>query len=41
VGTIKISCMEKCDIQDSAEVLSLAMLNNPLHAAVFLGKGEK
>jgi ribosomal protein S18 acetylase RimI-like enzyme len=36
----QISFMEKSDIQESAKVLSVAMLNNPLHAAVFLGKGE-
>jgi ribosomal protein S18 acetylase RimI-like enzyme len=33
--------MEKNDIQESARVLSVAMLNNPLHVAVFQGKGEK
>ena len=33
--------MEKNDIQESARVLSVAMLNNPLHIAVFQGKGEK
>ena len=33
--------MEKSDIQESARVLSVAMLNNPLHVAVFQGKGEK
>ncbi len=37
----QISFMEKNDIQESARVLSVAMLNNPLHVAVFLGKGEK
>ncbi len=37
----KISFMEKSDIQESARVLSVAMLNNPLHVAVFQGKGEK
>jgi len=33
--------MEKNDIQESARVLSVAMLNNPLHVAVFQGNGEK
>ena len=33
--------MEKGDIQASARVLGVAMLENPLHAAVFQGKGEK
>ncbi len=33
--------MEKSDIQESARVLSDAMLNNPLHIAVFQGEGEK
>jgi ribosomal protein S18 acetylase RimI-like enzyme len=41
MGTIKISFMEKSGIQESASVLSVAMLNNPLHIAVFQGKGEK
>jgi len=41
VGSLKISFMEKSDIQESARVLSVAMLNNPLHVAVFQGKGEK
>jgi ribosomal protein S18 acetylase RimI-like enzyme len=35
-----ISFMEHRDIQESAKVLSLAMLNNPLHIAVFQGNGE-
>ena len=37
----KLSFMEINDIQESAEVLSVAMLNNPLHVAVFQGQGEK
>ena len=37
----QISFMEKNDIQESARVLSVAMLNNPLHVAVFQGEGEK
>ena len=41
VGSLKISFMEKSDIQESARVLSVAMLNNPLHVAVFQGKDEK
>ena len=41
MDSIKLSFMEKNDIQESARVLSVAMLNNPLHVAVFQGKGEK
>ena len=37
----KLSFMEINDIQESAEVLSVAMLNNPLHVAVFQGQGDK
>jgi len=35
-----ISLMEKKDIQESAKVLSIAMLDAKLHVAVLLGKGE-
>jgi len=35
-----ISFMEKSDIQESATVLSVAMLDAKLHVAVLLGKGE-
>jgi ribosomal protein S18 acetylase RimI-like enzyme len=38
---LQISLMEQNDIQESAKVLSLAMLNNPLHIGVFLGNCEK
>ena len=38
---INISLMEINDLQESARVLSIAMLDNPLHDAVFQGKGEK
>ena len=38
---INISLMEINDLQESARVLSVAMLDNPLHYAVFQGKGEK
>jgi len=41
MSDFKISFMENCDIKESARVLSLAMLNNPLHLAVFQGNGEK
>jgi ribosomal protein S18 acetylase RimI-like enzyme len=41
MGTPTISFMEKSDLQESARVLSAAMLNNPLHVAVFQGNGEK
>ncbi len=37
----KFSFMEQNDIQQSAKVLSIAMLNNPQHIGVFLGNGEK
>ena len=36
-----ISFLEKTDISKSARVLSEAMLNVPLHVAVFQGHGEK
>ena len=41
MGNLTISFMEKNDIQESARVLSVAMLDNPLHVAVFQGKGEE
>ena len=41
MDSLKLSFMEKNDIQESARVLSVAMLNNPLHVAVFQGNGEK
>ena len=41
MGNVQISFMEKSDIQKSAYVLSCAMLDNPLHVAVFQGNGEK
>jgi ribosomal protein S18 acetylase RimI-like enzyme len=41
MDSLKLSFMEINDIQESARVLSVAMLNNPLHVAVFQGKGEK
>jgi len=37
----QISLMEKSDIQESAKVLSVAMLDNPIHVAVFQGNGDK
>jgi ribosomal protein S18 acetylase RimI-like enzyme len=40
MNNFNISFMEHNDIQESAKVLSLAMLNNPLHIAVFKGNGE-
>ncbi|MDM8538472.1 GNAT family N-acetyltransferase [Desulfobacterales bacterium HSG17] len=40
MSTFHISFMEHNDIQESAKVLSLAMLNNPLHIAVFQGNSE-
>jgi ribosomal protein S18 acetylase RimI-like enzyme len=38
---INISLMEINDVQESARVLSVAMVDNPLHEAIFQGKGEK
>ena len=40
-SSLKISLMEKSDIQESANVLSVAMLDAKLHMAVLLGKGER
>jgi hypothetical protein len=40
VDTFNIRLMELNDIYDSAKVLSIAMLNNPLHIAVLKGNGE-
>ena len=36
----RLSLMELSDIQEAVKVLSIAMLNNPLHIAVFKGSGE-
>ena len=41
MSNIQISFMEQNDIQQSAKVLSIAMVNNPHHIGVFLGKGDK
>jgi ribosomal protein S18 acetylase RimI-like enzyme len=41
MDNIEITFMENSDIEESASVLSIAMLDNPLHVAVFQGKGEK
>ena len=40
MSNFHISFMEHNDIQKAAEVLSIAMLNNPHHLGVFLGNGE-
>ena len=40
MGNIDISLMELGDIQESVKVLSIAMLNNPMHIAVLQGNGE-
>ncbi|MGV7223967.1 MAG: GNAT family N-acetyltransferase [Nitrospinales bacterium] len=40
MDSLKLSFMEKSDIQKSANVLSVAMLDAKLHVAVLLGKGE-
>ena len=36
-----ITFLEKSDISESSKVLSEAMLNVPLHIAIFQGHGEK
>ena len=41
MSNIRISFMEHNDIQESVSALSIAMLNNPLHIAVFQGNNEK
>jgi len=41
MDSLTFTFMEKNDIQESARVLSVAMLNNPLHVAIFQGRGEK
>ena len=38
---LNISFLEKSDISEAARVLSEAMLNVPLHIAIFQGHGEK
>ena len=38
---VQIAFLEKSDISDASSVLSEAMLNVPLHIAVFQGHGEK
>ena len=40
MGTYHISFMENNDLRESARVLSIAMLDNPLHLAVYEGNGE-
>jgi len=40
MSNFHISFMEQNDIQKSAKVLSIAMLNNPHHVGVFQGNGE-
>ena len=41
MDTFNISLMELSDLRESAKVLSIAMLNNPLHIAVLKGSDEK
>lgn len=40
MDSCQISLMELSDIQEAVKVLSIAMLGNPLHIAVFKGDGE-
>jgi len=41
IDSITIAFMQRNEIQESANVLSISMLNNPLHVAVLRGKDEK
>lgn len=41
MNEFKISLLEQDDIQQTATLLSIAMLNNPHHIGVFMGNGEK
>ena len=41
MDNLHISLMELSDIQEATKVLSIAMLNNPLHVAMLKGNGEK
>ena len=41
MSNLQISFMEQNDIQQAANVLSIAMLKNPHHIGIFLGSGEK
>ena len=40
MDNLQISLMELSDIQEATKVLSIAMLNNPLHVAMLKGNGE-
>jgi ribosomal protein S18 acetylase RimI-like enzyme len=40
LNDLHIKFMENSDIKEAAKVLSIAMLNNPLHVAVFQGNSE-
>ena len=40
MSNFKICLMEQNEIKNAAEVLGIAMLNNPHHLGVFLGNGE-
>lgn len=37
---IRFSFMDQSDTEQAARVLSIAMLDSPLHIGVFLGNGE-
>lgn len=41
MSELVISLLEKKDIPEAARVLSIAMLENPIHVAVFQGKDEE
>ena len=41
MSNIAISFMEKSDIEESARVLSIAMLDNPIHLVVFQNSDER
>lgn len=40
MDNVKVSLMEKSDIQEAVKVLSIAMLNAKIHVAVLQGNGE-
>ncbi len=40
MGDVTISFMQKDELRESSTVLSVSMLHNPLHIAVFQGDGE-
>jgi ribosomal protein S18 acetylase RimI-like enzyme len=41
MDTLNITLLELSDIPEAAQALSIAMLDNPIHMAVFKGNGER